>query len=136
MRHADAGVVFGDTLFTQTDGSPMQRSIVATPFDYETFVVECHNPIPQCSSFIRRRALQDTGRLDPAFYYFMDWDLWLRAGLQWPIVYEPVLLSTYRLHPASKTVAQAEAIGPRTRVHVPEVLRARSRTSQSSPPAT
>lgn len=105
-RHAEAGVVFGDTMFTRSDGSPLNRS-TAQPFDYETFVVECHNPIPQCSSFVRRCVLAETGPLDPAFYYFMDWDLWLRAGLRRPIVYEPALLSTYRLHPQSKTVAQA-----------------------------
>ena len=56
--------------------------------------------------------LEETGPLDPAFYYFMDWDLWLRAGLRRPIVYEPVLLSTYRLHPQSKTVAQARRSAP------------------------
>jgi glycosyltransferase involved in cell wall biosynthesis len=110
-RHADAGVVFGDTLFTCADGSPLHRS-TARPFDYETFVVECHNPIPQCSAFVRRSLLEETGPLDPVFYYFMDWDLWLRAGLRRPIVYEPVLLSTYRLHPQSKTVAQARRSAP------------------------
>ena len=110
-RHVDAGVVFGDTLFTNSDGSPLNRS-TAQPFDYETFVVECHNPIPQCSSFVRRSLLEETGPLDPAFYYFMDWDLWLRAGLRRPIVHEPILLSTYRLHPQSKTVAQARRSAP------------------------
>jgi glycosyltransferase involved in cell wall biosynthesis len=110
-RHAEAGVVFGDTVFTRCDGSLLSRS-TAQPFDYETFVVECHNPIPQCSSFIRRCVLEETGPLDPAFYYFMDWDLWLRAGLRRPIVYEPVLLSTYRLHRQSKTVAHARRSAP------------------------
>ena len=110
-RHAEAGVVFGDTLFTHTDGSPLNRT-TARPFDYEMFVVECHNPIPQCSSFVRRSLLEEAGPLDPFFYYFMDWDLWLRAGLRRPIVYEPVLLSTYRLHPKSKTVAQARRSAP------------------------
>lgn len=110
-RHAEAGVVFGDTLFTRSDGSPLHRS-TARPFDYETFVVECHNPIPQCSSFIRRSLLEETGPLDPAYYYFMDWDFWLRAGLTRPILYEPALLSTYRLHPQSKTVAQTRRSAP------------------------
>ena len=110
-RHVEAGVVFGDTLFTDSDGSPLFHS-TALPFDYEALVVECHNPIPQCSSFIRRSVLEATGPLDPAFYYFMDWDLWLRAGLRRPIVYEPVLLSTYRLHPDSKTMAQPRRSAP------------------------
>ncbi len=110
-RHASAGVVFGDTQFTSSDGFPLDRS-TARPFDYEEFVIECHNPIPQCSSFFRRSVLEEAGPLDTAFYYFMDWDFWLRAGLKWPIVYEPELLSTYRLHPQSKTVAQARRSAP------------------------
>jgi glycosyltransferase involved in cell wall biosynthesis len=110
-RHPAAGVVFGDTLFTGADGSPLQRS-AATCFDYETFVVECQNPIPQCSSFLRRSVLEAAGPLDDALYYFMDWDLWMRAGLSAPIVYEPVLLSTYRLHAESKTVARARRAAP------------------------
>jgi glycosyltransferase involved in cell wall biosynthesis len=110
-RHTGAGVVFGDTLFTRPDGSAVRRS-TARPFDYETFVVECHNPIPQCSSFIRRRVLDDAGPLDPDCYYFMDWDLWLRSGLRWPIVYEPELVSTYRLHSQSKTVGEGRRWAP------------------------
>jgi glycosyltransferase involved in cell wall biosynthesis len=110
-RHPSTGIVFGDTQFTRSDGSPLYRT-TAQPFDYETFVVECHNPIPQCSSFMRRSLLDATGPLDSTFYYFMDWDLWLRAGLLQPILYEPVLLSTYRLHPDSKTVAQARRSAP------------------------
>jgi glycosyltransferase involved in cell wall biosynthesis len=110
-RHSDAGVVFGDTLFTRPDGSPLSRSSTG-PFDYETFVVECYNPIPQCSSFFRRSVLERAGPLDPHFYYFMDWDLWLRAGLITRFVYEPALLSTYRLHPESKTVSQARRSAP------------------------
>jgi glycosyltransferase involved in cell wall biosynthesis len=110
-RHAEAGVIFGDTQFTTSEGSPLTRS-TAQPFDYETFVVECRNPIPQCSSFIRRSLLEEAGPLDTAFYYFMDWDLWLRAGLRRPIVYEAVLLSKYRLHSQSKTVAQARRSAP------------------------
>jgi glycosyltransferase involved in cell wall biosynthesis len=110
-RHAPAGVVFGDTLFTRADGSPLHRS-TAQAFDYERFVVECHNPIPQCSSFISRRTIDSVGRLDSALYYFMDWDLWLRAGLTASTVYEPVLISTYRLHADSKTVSQSRRSAP------------------------
>jgi hypothetical protein len=50
--------------------------------------------------------------LDPSYYYFMDWDFWLRAGLKHRISYFPELLSTYRLHADSKTVAQANKAAP------------------------
>ena len=62
--------------------------------------VECRNPVPQPSAFIRREAWE---KLDERLSYFMDWDLWLRIGAKWPIVRVPEIWSTYRLHPESKT---------------------------------
>ncbi|MCA1815264.1 MAG: glycosyltransferase [Acidobacteria bacterium] len=111
-RNPEVGVVFGDTLFTGEDGTPIERSPARGAFDYERFVVECENPIAQPSAFIRRRVVEDTGLLDPHYYYFMDWDFWLRAGARHRIEYAPELFSTYRLHAESKTVAQAARAAP------------------------
>lgn len=111
-QHPEVGIVFGDTLFTNADGSPLERSRPRTEFDYESFVVGCENPIAQPSAFIRRSVIEATGLLDPSFYYFMDWDYWLRAGLRCQVAYIPELLSTYRLHAESKTVAQAKRAAP------------------------
>jgi len=111
-KHPDVGIVFGDTLFTNEDGSPRERSPHRSGFDYEWFVRQCENPIPQPSAFIRRRVIEDIGVLDPVFYYFMDWDFWLRAGVNHRIAYFPELLSTYRLHAESKTIAQANKAAP------------------------
>ncbi|HXD33272.1 MAG TPA: glycosyltransferase family 2 protein [Pyrinomonadaceae bacterium] len=111
-EHPDVDIVFGDTLFTQADGTPIEPSKKRAEFDYRTFVVECANPIAQPSAFIRRKVIDDVGLLDPKFYYFMDWDFWLRAGLHHRIEYFPGLYSTYRLHKDSKTVAQANKAAP------------------------
>lgn len=111
-EHPEVAIVFGDTLFTGPDGSPLERSKPREEFDYRRFVLQCENPIAQPSAFIRREVIDDVGFLDPQFYYFMDWDFWLRAGLRHRIAYFPELLSTYRLHPDSKTVAQANKAAP------------------------
>jgi glycosyltransferase involved in cell wall biosynthesis len=111
-EHPEVGIVFGDSLFTAADGSPLERSRPLGEFSYADFVANCHNPIPQPSAFIRRSVMEDVGLLDPSYYYFMDWDFWLRAGLNHKIAYFPELLSTYRLHEASKTVAQAVRAAP------------------------
>jgi glycosyltransferase involved in cell wall biosynthesis len=108
----EVGIVFGDTLFTEDDGTPLERSKPRGEFDYLKFVVECENPIAQPSAFIRRKVVDDVGLLDPHYYYFMDWDFWLRAGAKHKIEYTPELFSTYRLHPESKTVAQAARAAP------------------------
>ena len=111
-RRPEVGVVFGDTLFTEDDGTPIERSRPRAEFDYVKFVVECENPIAQPSAFIRRKVVDDAGLLDPHYYYFMDWDFWLRAGAKHRVEYTPELFSTYRLHPESKTVAQAARAAP------------------------
>jgi glycosyltransferase involved in cell wall biosynthesis len=111
-KNPDVGIVFGDTLFTNPDGSPIERQAPQSGFDYEWFVRECQNPIAQPSAFIRRSVIEDIGMLDPEYYYFMDWDFWLRAGINHRIAYIPELLSTYRLHAESKTVAQGNKAAP------------------------
>jgi glycosyltransferase involved in cell wall biosynthesis len=112
QKHPDVGIVFGDTLFTDEHGAPLNRSPDRSGFSYESFVRDCENPIPQPSAFIRRSVIDDIGMLDPKFYYFMDWDFWLRAGVNHRIEYIPELWSTYRLHSESKTVAQANKAAP------------------------
>lgn len=116
QQHPDVGIVYGDTLFTNPDGSPIERSRppkgFEPGFDYEKFVLRCENPIPQPSAFIRRSVIEQVGLLEPDYYYFMDWEFWLRAGMKHKVVYVPELLSTYRLHAESKTVAQSLRAAP------------------------
>jgi glycosyltransferase involved in cell wall biosynthesis len=111
-QHPEVDIVFGDSLFTEEDGTPIEQSKSRVGFDYKKFVVECENPIAQPSAFIRRCVVDNVGLLDPSYYYFMDWDFWLRAGMGHRIEYFPELLSTYRLHSESKTVAQAAKAAP------------------------
>jgi glycosyltransferase involved in cell wall biosynthesis len=112
IKHPDTGIVFADSMFTEADGTPLHRTRPVPPFDYHQFVINCENPISQPSSFIRRRVVEQAGELDPSFYYFMDWDFWLRAGLYAKIDYVPEIWSTYRLHAESKTVAQSKKAAP------------------------
>lgn len=112
QKHPDIDIVFGDSLFTSADGSPIETTKPQVGFNYRDLVAKCHNPIAQPSAFIRRSVIEDIGLLDPAYYYFMDWDFWLRAGIDHSIAYFPELLSTYRLHEASKTVAQTAKAAP------------------------
>jgi glycosyltransferase involved in cell wall biosynthesis len=111
QQHPDIDIVYGDTLLTEADGTPIE-TMKAPEFSYRALVANCHNPIPQPSAFIRRKVMEDVGLLDPHYYYFMDWDFWLRAGIRHSFAYFPELLSTYRLHEESKTVAQAVRAAP------------------------
>lgn len=111
-QHPEVGIVFGETQDTLADGTPIGKFQPKRGFDYEEFVLRCHNVIPQPSAFIRRSVIEDVGVLDPYYYYFMDWDFWLRAGLRHRVGYIPERLSTYRLHEQSKTVSQSRRAAP------------------------
>jgi len=112
LAHPETGIVFADSMFTEADGTYLERTRPLPAFDYTKFVENCENPISQPSSFIRRTVIEKAGELDATFYYFMDWDFWLRAGLYCKIDYIPELWSTYRLHAESKTVAQSKKAAP------------------------
>jgi glycosyltransferase involved in cell wall biosynthesis len=110
--HPETSIVFADSLFTTADGTPLEESRPLPAFNYKNFITACENPVAQPSSFIRREVVEKTGELDTSFYYFMDWDFWLRAGLYFKIDYIKGVWSTYRLHPESKTVSQSIKVAP------------------------
>ena len=110
--HPETGIVFGDSMFTEEDGTEIELSIPAPNFNFRDYVVNCINLITQPSAFIRRDVIKKIGYLDESYDYIMDWDFWLRAGLHFKIDYIPEVLSTYRLHSESKSVSQAAKIAP------------------------
>lgn len=63
-------------------------------------------PYPQPSSFFRRSVLLEQGYLDESLHYGMDYDLLARIALNYPIMKVEDILSRYRLHDESKSVAQ------------------------------
>jgi glycosyltransferase involved in cell wall biosynthesis len=61
------------------------------------------NFIPQPATFFRRELLEQTGPLDPAYHYAMDYDLWLRFARVADPVFIPRDLAAFRWHGASKS---------------------------------
>jgi len=112
LEHPETGIVFGDTLITKADGTPLEKSPPQPPYSYSRFVTKCLNTVSQPSTFIRREVVDKVGYLDPYYYYFMDWEFWMRAGIYFRIDHIDDVLSTYRLHAESKTIAQAKKAAP------------------------
>ncbi|MBC7900782.1 MAG: glycosyltransferase [Saprospiraceae bacterium] len=112
MENPDVGIVFGDSMFTEADGTEIEPTRPVVDFTFEKMVRKCENSISQPSAFIRRDVVRKAGELDPKFYYFMDWDFWMRAGIYFKIEHVDAIWSTYRLHADSKTVAQAKRAAP------------------------
>lgn len=133
LNNPEVGVVFGDSMFTEADGKEIRPTRPITDFTYLKFVKNCENSISQPSAFIRRDVVRKVGELDSKYFYFMDWDFWLRAGLHFKLEHIDKILSTYRLHADSKTVAQSKKAAPEleymykkyfSRDDIPEEIRA------------
>lgn len=106
------GIVFGDSMYTEADGTEIEPTRPIRDFTYFKMVLTCENSISQPSAFIRREIVEKVGDLDPKYYYFMDWDFWIRAGIYYKIEHVDAIWSTYRLHAESKTVAQSKKAAP------------------------
>lgn len=61
----------------------------------------------QCSAIVVRRDVYETlGGFDTGFSYALDWDMWKRIAVQYPIWYDPEPLACYRMHSRSETSRQ------------------------------
>ncbi len=60
---------------------------------------------PQPSSFFKKSVLTEQGLLDESLHYGMDYDFVARIALNYEIVKVDNILSKYRLHESSKSVA-------------------------------
>lgn len=58
----------------------------------------------QCSAMVfRREAVRELGGFDPSLAYALDWDLWKRLAVRYPLYCDPRPLAAYRRHGASET---------------------------------
>lgn len=109
-EHPEIDGLYGDCDYI--DGSGEWLSAYPTePFDYPKLVASTINYLPQPASFLRRRVLETAGGVDEALHYVMDFDLWLRAGLQHSFAYLPVRLASLRVYGAAKSVAGLDRMG-------------------------
>ncbi len=97
-NHPETGIVFGDSMHTEEDGTELYPTPTVSDFSFRKYVLNCENVITQPSTFLRRDVIRKIGYLDESYDLLMDWNFWLRAGLHFKIDYIPELLSTYRLH--------------------------------------
>lgn len=52
---------------------------------------------------VRREAYEHLGGFDESFEYAMDWDMWMRLAISYPIYYEPRARACWRDHSGSTT---------------------------------
>src|SRR5581483_4346971 len=99
-QHPHVGMTHGECHWIDASGRPIGL-IQATPFTLGDLLLQCR--IAQPSTFIRKAVLDDVGLLDPNMQWLMDYELWVRIALKYPIACVPGIFANFRIHPTSKT---------------------------------
>jgi glycosyltransferase involved in cell wall biosynthesis len=97
-----AGFVYGEGYLIDAAGEITRRFPHTQPFDLWR-LVHLSDYILQQTCFFRRSALHQTGPLAESLRYGMDWDILIRLGARFPVVYLPQYLACLREYPAAKT---------------------------------
>jgi glycosyltransferase involved in cell wall biosynthesis len=113
--HPQVGMVYGDADFIDEHGEAIGR-FPAAQTDLRR-LQRGYVHIPQQAAFWRADLWRKVGPLDPAFYFAMDYDLWVRLARVSQIRYHPRVWAGFRLHGASKTIADDSAWPEMLKVH-------------------
>jgi glycosyltransferase involved in cell wall biosynthesis len=102
MAHPEAIIVHGRIeYFGETSN---YYSVNIPRKDLETRYVS-HICMPQPGAFFKRKLIEEQGYLDESLHFSMDTDLFMRAGLHYPLVQIEDVIARFRLHGNSKSVS-------------------------------
>lgn len=103
QQNPDAGLSYGSCAWMDAEGRSLAL-MEAKPFTLQEILL--HNRLAQPSVFVRRTTLEHVGMLDPLMHYMLDYDLWLRIAVSYPVARIPDQIANFRLHSDSKTALQ------------------------------
>ena len=106
-RHRDAGAVYGDADFVDSDGDTVMPYPVRD-FDRQQLMSECF--ICQPAAFVRRDAWDVCGGLDASLRYALDYDFWIRLSERRRIARIDGTLATSRMHADNKTLGERDGL--------------------------
>jgi glycosyltransferase involved in cell wall biosynthesis len=109
-EHPEVDILYGDCDCMDQNGTVLMP-YPAESFDLRKLVLKTINYIPQPATFIRRRVLDKIGMLDETLHYVMDFDYWLRAGIEHNFAYLPAPLAKLRIHAQAKSSADLGRFG-------------------------
>jgi hypothetical protein len=98
----EAAMVYGDGELIDEGGVTMGLFGFTRPFDLWT-LINGLDYIMQPTVFMRAGCVLAVGGLDETLHYGLDWDLWIRLGCRWPVIYLPETLAQSREYRATKT---------------------------------
>ncbi len=102
--HPGSGAVYGEANFIDDDDRVIGK-FAAAQTDLSR-LRRGYVHIPQQSFFFRAELWKKVGPLDPAFYFAMDYDLWVRLAGTTTLDYLPGhVWANFRLHQDAKTIS-------------------------------
>jgi glycosyltransferase involved in cell wall biosynthesis len=104
-QRPEVGLVYSHCNIIDEDDRVAYR-LSAPAFDMQRELV-AHN-LPQPTNFFRKAALAEVGYLNTDLHYVMDWELYLRLGLKYPIANVDAVWANFRECAGTKTVAHPE----------------------------
>jgi hypothetical protein len=106
-RNRDAGLVYGDGYCFDAAGNVTSRFPHTREPDLWR-LVHLSDHILQQAVFFSRQAVDDVGYLDESLHYGMDWDLLIRIGLKYPLIYLRECLASIREYPETKSLSRGK----------------------------
>jgi hypothetical protein len=104
LDRPDVMMVYGDARYVDAAGRELGPCDLVEPFDLDR-LVRWGDIVVQPAAFFRRTAFEAVSGLDETLHWAMDYDLWIRLGRRFPVLYVPERLAWYRLTGANKTLS-------------------------------
>jgi len=113
LKNPNVGMVYGDTDLIDGNGSKVGKfNAKQTNFQ---ILMRGGVYIPQPAAFWRRDLWNQSGPLDPDFYFAMDYDLWVRFSKFSSLQYIPKVWASFRIHGEGKTSLSDDRCWPEMR---------------------
>jgi len=111
QQNPGVGLITGQTEIIDQAGKPTGNIFGSEP-NVINSLLSSENPVSQPSTFFSTSALKEVGFLDETLHMSMDWDLWLRIGARFPMLFITKILSKSRTWEMTKTRTQLVRSGP------------------------
>ncbi len=99
-----AAAVYGEGYLIDREGNVTSRFPCTEPLNLWKFVY-LSDYILQQTVYFRKAALEKVGYIDESLHYSMDWDILIRLGLRYPLVYVSEYMGCLREYPEAKSFA-------------------------------
>jgi glycosyltransferase involved in cell wall biosynthesis len=104
QAHPEAALVYGHAELIDCEGRLIEACAYVEPFNLRR-LIHYGDFIMQPATFFRREAFLDVGGLDTSLHYCLDYDLWIKLALRYPVHYLPEVLARARIYPQTKTAS-------------------------------